>query len=121
MTPEQWHQVREILADALALKAEDRPAFLDRACSPDYSLRREVELLLSASEEARSSFLQSSTLRLTLPPGAKLGDYEVETLIGSGGMGDVYRARDRKLDRALIGVGGVRRGAEVNQHRLVDP
>jgi serine/threonine protein kinase len=99
MKPERWQQAREVLADALELKPEDRPAFLDRVCSSDNSLRREVERLLSSSGEAKSSFLESSALRVTLMPGTKLGEYEVQKLIGSGGMGEVYRARDTRLGR----------------------
>ena len=99
MTPEQWQNVREVLADALELKPEDRPQFLDRVCSSDSSLRHEVEQLLSSGDETRSRFLESSTLRVTLTPGTKLGDYEVIGLIGSGGMGEVYRARDTRLRR----------------------
>ena len=71
--PEQWRQVREVLGEALEQKTEDRPPFLDRACSSNPWLREEVERLLSSSDEARSSFLQSSTLQITLTPGAKLG------------------------------------------------
>ncbi len=99
MKPEQWQQAREVLADALELKPEDRPAFLDRACSSDHGLRREVEQLLRASEEARSSFLQSAVLHTAIMPGTKLGDYEVGKLLGSGGMGEVFRAHDSRLGR----------------------
>jgi serine/threonine protein kinase len=99
MTPEQWQHLREVLGEALELKPEERSEFLDRVCASDHSLRREVENLLSSSDEARSSFLQSSTLRVTLPPGTRLDDYEVIGLIGSGGMGEVYRAHDSRLRR----------------------
>src|SRR6516164_4242892 len=57
MKPEQWQQAREVLADALELKPEDRSTFLDRACSSEHALRREVERLLAANDEARSDFL----------------------------------------------------------------
>src|SRR5215468_10992873 len=78
MKPEQWQQVREVLADALELKPEERPAFLDRVCASDSSLRREVDRLLAFSDEVRASFLASSALRVT-------GDYEVQKLLCSGG------------------------------------
>jgi serine/threonine protein kinase len=99
MTPEQWLRVREVLAEALELKPKDRRAFLDRACASDPLLRREVETLLSSNDEVRSSFLQSSESRIALTSGARLGDYEVVKLVGSGGMGEVYRARDARLGR----------------------
>src|SRR5215831_728912 len=66
MTPERWQQVKEVLDGALELAPEQRPAFLDQACSADHSLRQDVESLLASSEKARSSFLQSSAARVTL-------------------------------------------------------
>jgi eukaryotic-like serine/threonine-protein kinase len=100
MTPERWRQIRDVLEEALALSAEQRSEFLNQACAADQPLRQEVETLLASSDGVRSSFLQSSsTLRVTLAPGTKLGEYEVKSLIGSGGMGEVYRARDSRLGR----------------------
>jgi Tol biopolymer transport system component len=99
MTPERWQQVKEVLHGALELAPEQRPAFLDKACSTDHSLRQEVESLLESADGARSDFLPSSALRITTAKGTRLGDYEVQSLIGSGGMGEVYRARDSRLHR----------------------
>ncbi len=99
MTPERWQQIKGVLEQALELAPEERSAFLDRSCSRDDLLRREIDTLLSASDEVRSSFLESATKHVALTPGTRLGDYEVQKLIGSGGMGEVYRARDLRLRR----------------------
>jgi len=99
MTPERWQQIQDVLEEVLQLAPDQRSAFLDRACSTDPSLRQEVETLLASSDDVRSSFLQSSELRVTLTSGTKLGDYEVKSMLGSGGMGEVYRARDSRLGR----------------------
>jgi len=100
MTPERWEKVREVLGQVLELAPEKRTQFLEGACGSDHFLRSEVESLLSSDETARSSFLQSPPpVPAALTQGTKLGDYEIVSLIGSGGMGEVYRARDTKLKR----------------------
>lgn len=99
MTPEEWKKARDVLAEALELKPGERAAFLDRVLPNEGALRGEVERLLSSSDEARSSFLGSSTSHVAVTPGTKLGEFEVLALVGAGGMGEVYRARDARLRR----------------------
>jgi Tol biopolymer transport system component len=99
MTPERWQQIQDVLEKALELAPSDRSAFLDRACSSDPSLLQEVKTLLASSPDVHSSFLESSPLRVTLTSGTKLGEYEIKSMLGSGGMGEVYRARDARLGR----------------------
>jgi len=101
ITPERWQELRNVLYEALQVAPADRSAFLDRACASDSALRQELESLLAASDEVRPSFLKSSSSVLAIKPGTRLDDYEVETLIGSGGMGEVYRARDTRLRRVV--------------------
>ena len=98
MTPERHQLVCELLYQALELEPGQRDVFLDRVGSSDDGLRCELESLLSSSDKMRSDFLKLSTIRL-IAPGTKWGDCRIESLIDSGGMGDVYRARDLQLPR----------------------
>src|SRR6516164_3653253 len=113
MTPEQWQQVRDVLHGAIQLRANQRSAYLDVHCAGDPALRREVEQLLAAEGNVPISFLESPALE-QLPPqtesklsgtvlaaGTKLGPYVVQGLIGAGGMGEVYKARDTRLNRTV--------------------
>ena len=99
MTPERWQEVKEKLAAALERPPEDRGVYLDQACT-EPALRREVESLIAAHEQTRTSFLTQPGAQLEEPMiGSRLGPYEILALIGAGGMGVVYRARDGRLDR----------------------
>jgi serine/threonine protein kinase len=99
MTGERWQEIRTVLEAALQMDSEKRRAYLDQACASDQSLRREVESLLAADKQAQTDFLQSPPLAIRLGKGTRLGDYEIQSLLGAGGMGEVYRARDLRLRR----------------------
>src|SRR5580704_1948846 len=101
MTGERWQEIRTVLEAALRLDSGGQRAYLDQACSSDQSLRREVESLLAADKEAQTNFLQSPPLAVRLEKGTRLGDYEIQNLLGAGGMGEVYRARDLRLRREV--------------------
>src|SRR5467141_90586 len=101
VTPEVWQRVKRVLAGALERKAGDRPAYLDHVCT-EQSMRKEVESLIATHEEGDIGFLKQSTMESgPLDCGAMLGSYEILAPVGSGGMGDVYRAHDRNLNRQV--------------------
>jgi serine/threonine protein kinase len=94
---ERWAQVSEIFNDAIALAPADRAAFLRKACGGDEALRAEIESLLG--DDARVNALLEPKVSHTARIGQRIGSYEIRSLLGVGGMGEVYRARDPKLDR----------------------
>jgi Tol biopolymer transport system component len=102
MTPERWLKVQEIFGAALEREPAERANYLTEVCT-DTSLRQEVELMIAAHEQGDSGFLEPrfAASKETLKSGSKIGPYEVLAAIGAGGMGEVYRARDTKLDREV--------------------
>jgi eukaryotic-like serine/threonine-protein kinase len=101
VTPEHWQEVKKVLAGALERPPGERQAYLDQACA-EPALRREVESLMAAHEQAETTFLgQPAAQPKELAIGSRLGPYEILARIGAGGMGVVYRARDTRLKRTV--------------------
>src|SRR5687768_506313 len=110
MTPERWQQVRGIFHSALQHAPAERSNFLTSACGGDEALRQEVESLLEADAKD-GSFIDSPAYQAaaallrednaTLRPGQRTDSYEIVSFISRGGMGEVYLAQDRRLNRKV--------------------
>jgi Tol biopolymer transport system component/tRNA A-37 threonylcarbamoyl transferase component Bud32 len=104
MTPERWRQVKAIFDAAVECTPASRAELIRQSCGNDQELRREVESLLASDRETGSHL--DSPLKLVAAGrskavGTRLGPYEILAVIGAGGMGEVYKARDARLDRAV--------------------
>ena len=101
MSSQRWRQIEELYHSA----CEHGPAVLDGV---DPAIRAEVEKLLSHTSEdgnklldQRASELMIDLKETSISPGARLGPYKIETLLGQGGMGKVFRALDTRLSRRV--------------------
>lgn len=110
MSSDRWHQIEELYHAALKLDAKRRATFLESECNGDADLLREVESLLTSDQQAES-FLESPVLEVAAeamaiegPPslvGRLLGPYQILSALGAGGMGEVYKAKDTRLNRIV--------------------
>jgi len=110
MADEKWQKVREIFDSALRHKSDERRRFVNEVCGDDKTLLAEVESLLSSHDSAES-FMETPAIAKvadvieveskTLETGKCLGHYEIIEQIGKGGMGEVYLAKDKQLDRKV--------------------
>ena len=123
MNPELWQQVKQILSEIRELPPEARAAHLDETCDGDPELRREIETLLAAHQDALA-FLDRPPITLlgqreaAVDETSQVGVYRILRRLGSGGMGIVYLATkvgdesEREMALKVLQLGSVDREAE---------
>jgi serine/threonine protein kinase len=110
MDPERWQEIEQLCHSALELESNRREAFLKEACAGDEELRREVESLLAQHIEAED-FIEEPALKVAAKGmasdpsqsllGQQLGPSKILSMLGAGGMGEVYLGQDSRLERTV--------------------
>jgi serine/threonine protein kinase/Flp pilus assembly protein TadD len=110
MDSERWQQIDQLFHSALEREPAERAAFLAQTCAGDDSLRKEVQSLIE-SHELSDSFIETPAADLAaellasgaarLTAGQSVGPYQIVSLLGEGGMGEVYLADDTRLNRKI--------------------
>jgi serine/threonine-protein kinase len=115
VTPERWAEVKAIVATAMETPLPERARYIEQACAADHALREEVDSLLAAADDSDSipgarAAVADARVRLVVEGDAALGAaleralgtrYEILRPLGRGGMGAVYLARERALERLV--------------------
>ena len=118
MNPERWQQISRIFKSAISLDPEARNAYVVGQCGSDESLRVEVEKLIASHEQASDEHFIGGIAaeaaapllvdekdveapHRTLSNDQQFGSYVILKPLGAGGMGEVYLARDTRLDRTV--------------------
>ena len=110
MNAERWSRVEQVYHSARDRQPAERDRYLREVCGADEELRREVESLLGYETET-AMLLDRPALEVAARAlavdrrswmiGRTLGHYRIESWLGAGGMGEVFRATDTRLDRAV--------------------
>ena len=108
MTSERWQKIKGLFDAALEIEPEKRANFLENACGSDAELRLEIEKLLASFDD---EFMENPAVgevanliiepQIKLAGGERIAHYEIVRQIGEGGMGEVYLARDTRLNRKV--------------------